>query len=116
MGYRSDVFIALTEKNVKKMVQVLSDEIILELLQGCDRYEKNGWTLFRWPDVKWYDGYELVDGIMTFLADLEDSEDPEENEGYSLTILGEDQDDYTQKGAFDTPFGIRLVRQIEFDL
>jgi hypothetical protein len=116
MGYHSEVLIALTEKNVKKMVQEVSDEIVLEILKGCDRYEKKGWTLFRWCDVKWYDGYAMVDAIMTFLADLEDSEDNDDNPGYSVTILGEDQEDFTEKGNQDNPFDIRIVREIQFSI
>jgi hypothetical protein len=114
MGYRSEVLLALNEKCMKKLMASFDDTLLLEVLSGSDRHEKDGWTLIHWNDVKWYDGYKDVDAINTFVADLEDSEDEEENEGYAFHILGEDQDDYTMKGNWDTPFEIQLHRSIDF--
>jgi hypothetical protein len=114
MGYRSDVILALTDKNMKKMIGAINDSILIELLNNVDRHEKDGWTLIHWSDVKWYDDYKDVQAVNQFVASLEDSEDPEENEGFSYHIMGEEDDDYTQKGTYETPFEIRLSRSLDF--
>ena len=114
MGYRSEVILALTDKNLKKMIQGIDDKILVELLNHADRHEKDGWTLIHWSDVKWYEDYKDVAAVNNFISEIEDSEDEEVREGFSYHIMGEEQDDYTAKGTWDTPFEIRLNRSLDF--
>ena len=47
-----------------------------------------------WDYVKWYDGYECVDFIESFLADCIPEED------YRLVRIGEDNDDVEERGDY----------------
>jgi uncharacterized protein YaaR (DUF327 family) len=108
MGYRSDVALAMKEEKFKDFLSsVKDDKTAVELLSGCDKYEKDGWILLFYNSVKWYDDYKEVKAINEFVDTL-DADD------YSYHIMGEDSEDYTQKGTWESPFEIRLSRSLEF--
>lgn len=114
MGYRSDVVLALTNKNLKKFFDQNDDKVLTTLFDGVERHEKDDWTLFYWPSVKWYPDYADVKAVEDFVNQLEDSDQEEEREGFSYHIMGEDIDDYNSKGTWDTPFEISLNRSLDF--
>lgn len=116
MGYRSDVYLALSPTNFDNMVKKLDDLLIANLLDGTDHYRsKCGWHLLHWNSVKWYPEFSEVKAVEDFITEIESSEDENVSEGFSYHILGEDQDDYTQRGSWNNPFELRLERQVNFE-
>lgn len=52
MGYRSDVILAMKEATFKKMMEGLTDDIAIELLEGCRKSIRDEWIMLNWSDVK----------------------------------------------------------------
>jgi len=108
MGYRSDVALAMKEEKFKDLLlSIKDDKTAVELLTGCQKHEKDGWILLFYDSVKWYDDYKEVKVINDFISELDEDD-------YSYHIMGEEPDDYTQKGTWESPFEIRLSRSLEF--
>lgn len=71
MGYRSDVTITLYKQDFETLVRQASENTngALDLIKYASLYKNEASdivTLF-WNSVKWYDGYNDVDFIMSFI-------------------------------------------------
>lgn len=71
MGYRSDVTITMYKQDFETLVRQASEDTngALDLIKYATLYKNeasNIVTLF-WNSVKWYDGYNDVDFIMSFI-------------------------------------------------
>lgn len=71
MGYRSDVTITLYKQDFETLVRQASENTngALDLIKYATLYKNEASdiiTLF-WNSVKWYDGYNDVDFIMSFI-------------------------------------------------
>lgn len=71
MGYRSDVTITLYKQDFETLVRQASEDTngALDLIKYASLYKNEASdiiTLF-WNSVKWYDGYNDVDFIMSFI-------------------------------------------------
>ena len=71
MGYRSDVTITLYKQDFETLVRQASENTngALDLIKHASLYKNEASdiiTLF-WNSVKWYDGYNDVDFIMSFI-------------------------------------------------
>lgn len=108
MGYRSDVALAMKEERFKELIKTMDDKTAAEFVSGADFKEREEWVLVYFSDVKWYDDYPEVKAVNNFISDLDE-------EDYSYHILGEDQDDYIQRGTYDNPFEIRLTRSLDYN-
>jgi hypothetical protein len=108
MGYRSDVALALKEEKFKDLLSSIKDDkAAVELLSGCDKHEKDGWVLLFYNSVKWYEDYKEVKAINDFVDTLDEDD-------YSYHVMGEEPDDYTQRGTWESPFEISLSRSLDF--
>lgn len=108
MGYRSDVYVAFEDSATKRFVNELSAKDICNFLGASETYRKDGWTLFFFSDVKWYDDYSEVKSCMSFIDKLED-------DYYEYHCLGEDSEDYEYRNSGVSPFHIHMSRSIDFD-
>jgi hypothetical protein len=108
MGYRSDVLLATTDQNVKKLFLACSDKAAVNIAQYTSIHKRDGWTLFSWSDVKWYSEYAEVDAVEKFVDTLDEGE-------YEFHIMGEEHEDYTVRGdQGNSPFSIYLSRELNF--
>ena len=97
MGYRSGVVIAVANTVVQ--------DVFVNAEPG-DVKHYNEYTVFIWDDVKWYDDYEEVNNITTFLAELS-------GESYGFIRLGEDFEDVEYKGnTWD--FDLSVTRKVNY--
>jgi len=109
MGYRSDVALAMRKETFKAMLSsVKDDRTAVELVSGCEQYENGDFILLYYTDVKWYEDFKEVKAINEFIDTLDE-------EQYSYHVMGEDFEDYKDRGYLDTPFEIRLSRSLEFN-
>lgn len=115
MGYRSEVLLALTNKSLKQFIHSTPTDILSELLDSAERYEKDGWTLFAWNYIKWYTDFPSVSAINDFLDKLECSENDDEAASFEIHVMGEDSDDYSARNCGESPFNIHMSRSINFD-
>jgi hypothetical protein len=124
MGYISEVGLALTADGKRKLDKALDESaqtdaqkaeparILLE--NSVMREDKaSGAVAYYWDYLKWYSDFDDVAFFEAFMAALE------KNDGYSdyhFIRLGEDDDDTEYRGGFtDNPFGMCIVRCINFD-
>ena len=111
MGYRSQVCIGMTDDAMRLFRTILdhipeSQEIhsLIKDAQTSRHYRPWGdkhkeptsdcEDKLYWDHVKWYDGYECVDFIESFLADCIPEED------YRLVRIGEESDDVEERGDY----------------
>jgi hypothetical protein len=107
MGYRSEV--ALCVRNDHKSELITNPDIVRVLLNADAKLEDEDGFLFHWGWIKWYDDDKEIAALMTFLANLEDSDD------FLFIRLGEDDADTDiQGGWWDNPFDMGYARRIEF--
>jgi hypothetical protein len=93
MGYRSDVHIGLSTK-AKTQILITSTPLpglMREKYCSVDNHE-SGITYYSWESLKWYDGYDNVDEVMNFLAELGGEE-------YGFIRIGEDDSDVEYQGS-----------------
>lgn len=109
MGYRSEVALALKNETFKQMIHTMSDEVAPEILLGAKRIFAEGWVLIKWDSVKWYDSYEDVRAVVSFMDKL-DSEDKESE--YCFLRIGEEWDDTEERGDGDSPFELSIHRVV----
>lgn len=112
MGYRSDVILAIKDEHLKKFINEECDiNVSVQLFTSVDnRVEKDGWTLFHWNCTKWYEDYEEVRIVTEFMSALEEHNDF----GFEFHRLGEEPDDYECRNVGESPFGINLVRHLDY--
>ena len=110
MGYRSEVCIGLTDdasRLLRTMVEhIPTEHEIHSLLKDAESNHHKTWSdqhrdpnvdceqKLYWDYVKWYEGYECVDFIESFLSDCIPEED------YLFVRIGEDDDDIDRRGEF----------------
>jgi hypothetical protein len=110
MGYRSDVALAMRKETFKAMLSsVKDDRTAVELVSGCEQYEKDDFILLFYKDVKWYEDFKEVKAINEFIDTLDETQ-------YSYHVMGEDFEDYSDRGYLDNPFEISLSRSLEFNI
>ena len=107
MGYRSDVILAMKHEKFKELLKTMEDRVAIRFLENQEVKEKDNWVLMNFVDVKWYEDFAEVKAVNTFVDTLDE-------EDFSYHILGEEDDDYTKRGTWDTPFEIRLNRSLDF--
>ena len=112
MGYRSDVAIAFKEELAKRFLNECTTKIALETLRSCEKHYKDGWIMFYYSDVKWYDDYEEVKAITQFMDNFQETDD---SENYEFHRMGEDSEDYEYTNQGCSPFYIHLSRSLNFD-
>ena len=112
MGYRSDVAIALASEAIallKEKLEATKDADKRYLFDNPDHHATDNDTgdeLFRWNQVKWYDGYPEVDFVSRFLRELDSS-------SYLFVRVGEQYDDIELCGDYWTnAFGLDVATSI----
>ena len=111
MGYRSEVCIALTD-DASRLFRTMLEHLpenheALSLVKDANRHRHSyPWTdqhkskdvdcedKMYWDYVKWYEGYECVDFVETFLSDCIPEED------YKFARVGEENDDVEERGEY----------------
>ncbi len=111
MGYRSQVCIGMTD-DASRLFRTMLEHVpesheIHGLLKDAETYRQpHPWgdkhknpnedceDKLYWDHVKWYDGYEDIDFIESFLADCIPEED------YRLVRVGEETDDVEERGDY----------------
>jgi len=110
MGYRSQVCIGLTD-DAARLLRTLLEHVpesheLQTLIQDAEKQRFSIWTdqhkdplvdcedKLYWDSVKWYDGYDCVGFLETFLNDHIVEED------YRFVRVGEDSDDLEERGEY----------------
>ena len=130
MGYRSEVILAVHKSLMGKFLAKISQtsttkEFVFSRAEVIENYKGEGNFLFRWQDVKWYEGYEDIDTIHGFMHDVDEMERwiPSANfpdgraryadELFKFIRIGEDIGDCEERGhAFESD--IYMTRGITF--
>ena len=128
MGYRSEVVLAVTpEASSAFMALCAKHPEVMQLCHDADifksGYEQPGDYFMHWSSIKWYDGFPEIARLMLFVEHLEsddptefgekdDPEDGEWHECFKFIRLGEDPDDYDQRG-YGFP-DIQTYRSVSF--
>lgn len=107
MGYHSEVILAMKDEKFKELLKTMEDRLAIDFVDGHEIKEKDDWVLMHFVDVKWYEDFPEVKAVNTFVDTLNE-------EDFSYHILGEEDGDYTDRGAWDTPFNISLNRSISY--
>jgi hypothetical protein len=81
MGYYSDVVIAVKDPLGYNLRDILSE---LEL--DHEKHLKDGYLVFVFPSMKWYDDYDVVATVMEFIHTLNEDD-------YGYIRVGEDTED-----------------------
>lgn len=91
MGYRSEVAIAMYESDFDDLVERASesDSGASDLINCATLYKKGRIITITWDNIKWYENYEDVEFIMSFLR--------ENAEKYQIKRIGEDIDDIEEE-------------------
>ena len=110
MGYRSQVLLAIGKELTPFLLLATSqckeaEELVFKDHDTFDKDYYEGW-LFRWDDIKWYEGYEDIDAIQKFVdaacADEykieEDGKEQPSSEYIKFVRVGEDSSDVEMKG------------------
>ena len=112
MGYRSHVIIAFEDQLLKRFINEISLNAAVNFVSCDTKISRDGWTLFEYSYVKWYDNFEEVSAYNDFISALSESD----MEKHEFHRLGEDPDDYeTSCHTGHCPFNINLVRSLEID-
>jgi len=69
MGYRSEVGLVITKRlHTESMLKKELPRILEE--EYTERSETEEWVCYHWEDIKWYEGYDLIDELMEWLDTL----------------------------------------------
>jgi hypothetical protein len=107
MGYRSEVVLAMKDEKFAVLLKTMDDRTAANFFEGIEPKKKNNWILIHFSDVKWYDSFEEVTAVNNFVNTLDEGD-------FSYHILGEEDNDYTHKGTWETPFNISLHRSLDY--
>ena len=113
MGYRSQVALAVSKKEVGRFMAALAgcEEARMMVFEHYDHLEtdyRQGGILVTWDYIKWYDDYKGVNSLDQFMDDM-DTEDLEEE--YRFCRTGEDYDDIVDRGCME---GFHISVNIDF--
>ena len=117
MGYRSDVRVRMREQdyNVLKANIVNNEELEDYIVNwgkviNSKKIGNDTFVLIEWEDIKWYDSYEHIDYIMTYLQTLP---------VYAFCRIGETSGDistkYRNKGNLYDGFALEIFTKTIFD-
>jgi hypothetical protein len=114
MGYRSQVVLAITPEAAPAFLALCANyPEVMQLCQDADEfmsgYERPGDYFMHWSSIKWYEGYPEIDALYAFICSMEGEdlteygensvpEDMEWGECFKFIRLGEEPDDYDQRG------------------
>ena len=106
MGYRSDVIFACVADAVPIMLAEAGKNAALKELLFADAdekfigdYDSEGSYLFRWNNIKWYDGFPAIQDFHQMIDKIIEKLD---DEAYRLVRIGEEMDDNQTSGfGFD---------------
>ena len=123
MGYRSEVALAISEEIMPHFLGVLAKEpdarsLIFKHHNHLDQdYNGEGTLLVVWYDIKWYDSCAEIDALNSFIelceAEMVDGFDGESSEHVRFVRLGEDSDDYVEKGTLHD-WDISMSRSLKY--
>lgn len=83
MGYYSEVAIAMWQDDLKEMFALASSkDNALNLLKNAEIRESGNKSVIYWNSIKWYDGYDEVKFIRSFLK--------QNNKDYYFVRVGEE--------------------------
>ena len=108
MGYRSEVYLGVDDKIVSELLSYTATrkacfDLLFEESDYAKRTKKGG-IHFRWEWVKWYDSYDAIADLHSFLNDHEDN--------YKFLRLGEQTDDLEELG-YSEAFYFEVERKVE---
>ena len=85
MGYRSDVAVVIENEAFKELLEKAKAEnkYALELIRSASFYRTEKFTTLYFESVKWYEGYEDVQFIESFIREIP----------HIVKRIGEDYDD-----------------------
>ena len=106
MGYRSEVVLAVAEKVMPQFLATMAKSPETRRLcfqDHCDMvkdYAGKGNILFRWDSIKWYEGYEEMEALTSFMdwCDEEDENERSHEIEYRFVRVGEDHGDIIYRG------------------
>jgi len=114
MGYRSQVVLAITPEVAPAFLALCAKHPeVMKLCQDADDftsgYEQPGDYFMHWSSIKWYEDYPEIDKLDAFVCSLEeddlteygegaDPKDGEWHECFKFIRIGEDSEDYDQRG------------------
>ncbi len=114
MGYRSQVVLAMSPEVAPAFLALCAKRPeVMRLCQDADEftsgYESPGDYFMHWSSIKWYEDFPDVAALQEFVEHLEsddltkygeenDPEDSQWHECFKFIRLGEDPDDYDQRG------------------
>lgn len=94
MGYYSEVAIAMWQDDLKEMFALASSkDNALNLLKNAEIRESGNKSVIYWNSVKWYDGYDEVKFIRSFLK--------QNNKEYYFVRVGEEIGDIEEIDNID---------------
>lgn len=113
MGYRSEVALAISKVAMPHFLSVMAKhpEVRAMVFKGCDHLDQNyngeGTLLVVWHNLKWYEHFPEVKAINSFIEECEldmlesfdVGEEGHQGEHVRFVRLGEDSDDYEEKGT-----------------
>jgi len=109
VGYCSEVALAVSKKLMPHFLGVLAKEpaarpLIFKEHDHLDLdYNGEGTLLVIWHEIKWYDSCAEINALNDFIelceAEMVDGFDGESSEHVRFVRLGEDSDDYVEKGT-----------------
>ncbi len=110
MGYRSEVHLGIDEAIVEQLLTFagVNQECYKLLFEYADATEKTkkGGIYFRWEHVKWYDSYDEISKLQTFLQEHDDH--------YKFLRLGESVEDVEEEG-YSEEYYFSISRSVDVD-
>ena len=111
MGYRSEVYLGIDNDIVEQLLTFVGlNQKVYELLFEHSSYAektKKGGLHFHWDWVKWYDGYDAISKLNTFLNEHDDK--------IKFVRIGENYDDVDEEGGSEQ-FYFEVHRNVEIHL
>lgn len=100
MGYYSEVAIAMWQDDLKEMFALASSkDNALNLLKNAEIRESGNKSVIYWVSVKWYDGYDDVKFIRSFLE--------KNNKEYYFVRVGEEIGDIEEINNINDGYELR---------
>lgn len=108
MGYRSEVVLVVGPEVMPQFLTTLAKcpeardlcfKHTDEMIKDYDN--EKGALLFRWTEIKWYEGYEVIDALTDFMDWCDDTrvEGADAIDFYDFVRVGESSDDIVHRGG-----------------